>query len=66
MANKQSGWHYLLHLIFVFTCIYDLLVVSENETDYLVHLIIQFERLERNGLVVNPAMYHFCCTKIDF
>ena len=51
---------------FVFTYIDDLLVASENEAEHLEHLRILFERLEQNGLVVNPAKCHFGCTEIDF
>ena len=51
---------------FVFTYIDDLLVASENEAEHLEHLRILFERLEQNGLVVNPAKCQFGCTEIDF
>ncbi len=53
-------------LPFVFTYIDDLLVASENETEHVEHLRILFERLEQNGLVVNPAKCQFGCTEIDF
>ena len=46
-------------LPFVFTYIDDLLVASENETEHVEHLRILFERLEHNGLVVNPAKCQF-------
>ena len=53
-------------LPFVFIYIDDLLVASENETEHVEHLRILFERLEQNGLVVNPAKCQFGCTEIDF
>ena len=55
-----------IDLPFVFTYIDDLLVASENETEHVDHLRILFERLEQNGLVVNPAKCQFGCTEIDF
>ena len=51
---------------FVFTYIDDLLVASENEAEHLEHLRILFERLEQNGLVVNPVKCQFGCTEINF
>ena len=51
---------------FVFTYFDDLLVASENEAEHLEHLRILFERLEQNGLAVNPAKCQFGCTEIDF
>ena len=51
---------------FVFTYIDNLLVASENEAEHLEHLRILLERLEQNGLVVNPAKCQFGCTEIDF
>ena len=53
-------------LPFVFKYIDDLLVASENETEHVEHLKILLERLEQNGLVVNPANCQFGCTEIAF
>ena len=41
-------------------------MASENEAEHLEHLRILFERLEKNGLVVNPTKWQFGCTEIDF
>ena len=43
-----------------------LCMASENEAEHLEHLRILFERLEQNGLVVNPAKCRFGCPEIDF
>ena len=52
-------------LSFVFAYIDDLLVACFDEQEHLAHLEILFQRLQDNGLVVNPSKWKFGCAQKD-
>nr|VZI50504.1 unnamed protein product [Spirometra erinaceieuropaei] len=47
--------HVLRGLPFVYAYIYDLLVASRNEEEDKEHLALEFDRLDKFGVVINPS-----------
>jgi hypothetical protein len=53
-------------LDFIFIYLDDILVASRTKEQHKAHLITLFDRLQQNGLVVNPAKCLFGVAEIDF
>ena len=53
-------------LPFVFCYLDDLLVASETEKEHEEHVRTLFERLNKNGLIINPDKCLFGVTSLDF
>jgi cleavage and polyadenylation specificity factor subunit 1 len=53
-------------LPFIFVYLDDILIASRSEAEHLTHLRMVLQRLQENGLVINPAKCIFGVPEIDF